>query len=148
MDHPTDCGLPAYLLAAAFGCSEGPGNAGRSAEGGAFVPSCIGCRLGPELAELDAFVSLHATNAPPGHLYRLAAHLYATKIAPRISSASGAAAPEFSHEQIQAHYESCAFNLRLTVLSKLRELRGCVSGAQPAPIPAPFPRPLSAAQPP
>ena len=124
MDHQNDCGLPAWLVAAALGFSEKPGNAGRSAEGGAFVPSCVGCRLRRELAELDAFVSLQATNAPPHHLYRLAAHLYATKIAPRISSASGAAAPEFPPEQIQTHYESCAFNLRLTVLGKLRELRG------------------------
>ena len=60
-----------------------------------------------------------------------------------VQSEADTAAKEAAHEESQAaYYESCAFNLRLTVLSKLRELRGCVSGAQPAPIAHTSRRPL------
>ena len=70
----------------------------------------LGCRYGAQLAAVDAFVEQHATNAPPRHLYRLAADFYET----RVRSTLGGAAPAWSPEAIQAHYEACRFSVRMT----------------------------------
>jgi len=109
--------LPCCLEQVLFGATEevAPKHARRAP----FI-ACVGCRLGEKLAPVEAFLHTHATNAPPWHLYKLVADFYAHRVRPTL----GEAAPEWTADAIRAHYETCAFSLRLTVIGKLLELRG------------------------
>lgn len=115
-------GLPSCLMLSLFGrLADGGTRAHQeAARRAAFVPSCVGCRYGAQLAAVDAFVEEHATNAPPRHLYRLAADFYET----RVRSTLGGGAPPWSPEAIQAHYEACRFSVRMTLIAECRVLRG------------------------
>ena len=110
--------LPLCLTRALFGAS----TAGASQQEHTlpFI-ACVGCRLGQQqLSPIEAFVHAHATNVPPWDLYKLAEDLYTHRVRPTL----GDEAPEWTADAIQSHYESCAFSVRLTVIGKLRELRG------------------------
>lgn len=143
---PPPPGLPPCLHASIFGAdlpTPGTHPATRIA--------CVGCRLRPHLAAVDAFVEQKCTSVPPGSLYRLAKDLYDVRVRPALAS-SGAGAPEWKHEavltlrlelwtcptvlpcsldprsspraaQIQEHYERCSLSVRLTIVRKLREYR-------------------------
>ena len=108
------------LLASAFGhASVEPVDGDSSATASQFVPSCVGCRLGSQLAALDAFVAQHSVETPPHLLYRLAADLYQTRIRPAV----GDTATEWPHEAMRRHYESCVLDVRLSTVRICRELR-------------------------